>query len=77
MRTDAGKPTAMRVILDLGAPAEGSAPIGGHPCQSLRRPLTHVGVLLDARGPAVQWAAVRRLLPWLAAAAGHRRGAAR
>ena len=44
----AGKSTTMRVILGLDAPDEGTALVGGRPYASLRRPLTHVGSLLDA-----------------------------
>jgi ABC-2 type transport system ATP-binding protein len=44
----AGKSTTMRVILGLDAADEGSALIGGRPYRSLRRPLSHVGALLDA-----------------------------
>jgi ABC-2 type transport system ATP-binding protein len=44
----AGKSTAMRVILGLDAPDEGAALVGGQPYRTLRRPLTHVGALLDA-----------------------------
>ncbi|WP_232835774.1 ATP-binding cassette domain-containing protein [Actinocorallia populi] len=44
----AGKSTTMRVILGLDAVDEGTALIGGKPYHSLRRPLSHVGSLLDA-----------------------------
>ncbi|WP_214320452.1 ATP-binding cassette domain-containing protein [Nonomuraea sediminis] len=44
----AGKSTTMRVVLGLDAPDEGRALVGGRPYQSLRRPLSHVGALLDA-----------------------------
>jgi ABC-2 type transport system ATP-binding protein len=44
----AGKSTAMRVILGLDAPDEGTALVGGHPYRTLHRPLTQVGALLDA-----------------------------
>jgi ABC-2 type transport system ATP-binding protein len=44
----AGKSTTMRVIVGLDAPDGGSALIGGQPYRSLRRPLRHVGSLLDA-----------------------------
>jgi ABC-2 type transport system ATP-binding protein len=43
----AGKSTTMRVILGLDAADEGTALIGGKPYHSLRRPLSHVGSLLD------------------------------
>ena len=44
----AGKSTTMRVILGLDAAEAGSALVGGRPYASLRRPLRHVGSLLDA-----------------------------
>ena len=44
----AGKSTTMRVILGLDAPDAGQALVGGRPYQSLRRPLTVIGSLLDA-----------------------------
>jgi ABC-2 type transport system ATP-binding protein len=44
----AGKTTTMRAVLGLDAVDEGTATIGGQPYRSLRRPLTHVGSLLDA-----------------------------
>jgi ABC-2 type transport system ATP-binding protein len=44
----AGKSTTMRVILGLDAPDSGQALVSGRPYRSLRRPLTQVGVLLDA-----------------------------
>jgi len=44
----AGKTTTMRVILGLDAPDEGAALVGGRSYTSLRRPLTHLGSLLDA-----------------------------
>jgi ABC-2 type transport system ATP-binding protein len=44
----AGKSTTMRVILGLDAADEGTARVGGRPYRSLRRPLHHVGALLDA-----------------------------
>ena len=44
----AGKSTTMRVILGLDAPDAGQALVGGKRYQSLRRPLTRVGSLLDA-----------------------------
>ena len=47
-RNCAGKSTTMRVILGLDAPDQGTALVGGCPYQSLSRPLTHVGALLDA-----------------------------
>jgi ABC-2 type transport system ATP-binding protein len=44
----AGKTTTMRVILGLDAPDGGTALVGGRPYAALRRPLTHLGSLLDA-----------------------------
>jgi ABC-2 type transport system ATP-binding protein len=44
----AGKTTTMRVILGLDAPDAGTALVGGQRYASLRRPLTHLGSLLDA-----------------------------
>jgi ABC-2 type transport system ATP-binding protein len=44
----AGKTTTMRAILGLDAVDDGTATVGGAPYRSLRRPLTHVGALLDA-----------------------------
>ncbi len=44
----AGKTTTMRAILGLDGLDEGTATVGGQPYRSLRRPLTHVGSLLDA-----------------------------
>jgi len=44
----AGKSTTMRVILGLDALDGGTATVGGRTYRSLRRPLTHVGSLLDA-----------------------------
>jgi ABC-2 type transport system ATP-binding protein len=44
----AGKTTTMRVILGLDSPDEGTAMVAGRPYATLRRPLTHLGSLLDA-----------------------------
>ncbi len=44
----AGKTTTMRVILGLDAPDAGTALVGGRRYATLRRPLTHLGSLLDA-----------------------------
>jgi ABC-2 type transport system ATP-binding protein len=65
----AGKTTTMRVILGLDAPDEGSALIGGRPYRSLRRPLTHVGALLDAAALQPSRRARNHLL-WLAHSQG-------
>jgi len=45
----AGKTTTLRLILGLARPSAGSARVDGHTYRQLRRPLQHVGVLLDAR----------------------------
>ena len=50
----AGKSTTMRVILGLDAADAGTALVGGRPYRSLRRPLSHVGSLLDAGRAAAQ-----------------------
>src|SRR4051794_40711671 len=44
----AGKSTTMRVILGLDSADEGTALISGRPFRSIRKPLHHVGALLDA-----------------------------
>ena len=44
----AGKSTTMRVIMGLDRADEGNAHIGGQDYHQLRRPMTHVGALLDA-----------------------------
>jgi ABC-2 type transport system ATP-binding protein len=44
----AGKTTTMRAVLGLDAVDGGTATIGGQPYRSLRRPLSHVGSLLDS-----------------------------
>ena len=44
----AGKSTTMRVILGLDTPDAGAALAGGRPYRTLRRPMSHVGSLLDA-----------------------------
>ena len=65
----AGKSTTMRVILGLDAPDEGTALIEGKPYRSLRRPLNHVGSLLDAAGLHPSRSARNHLL-WLAHSQG-------
>ena len=65
----AGKSTTMRVILGLDAPDAGTALIGGQPYRSLRRPLTHVGALLDAAALQPSRSARSHLL-WLAHSQG-------
>jgi len=55
--------------LGLDAPDTGTALIGGRPYQSLRRPLTHVGALLDAAALQPSRSARNHLL-WLAHSQG-------
>jgi ABC-2 type transport system ATP-binding protein len=66
----AGKSTTMRVILGLDAADEGTALIGGRPYRSLRRPLSHVGALLDAAAVQPSRTARNHLL-WLAHSQGY------
>src|SRR5215217_42728 len=47
----AGKSTTMRVILGLDAVDAGTALVSGRPYRSLRRPLSHVGAVLDGTSP--------------------------
>jgi ABC-2 type transport system ATP-binding protein len=65
----AGKSTTLRVILGLDAPDAGTALIGGRPYRCLRRPLTHVGALLDAAALQPGRSAHNHLL-WLAHSQG-------
>jgi ABC-2 type transport system ATP-binding protein len=65
----AGKSTTMRVILGLDAPDAGTALIGGQNYRSLRRPLSHVGALLDASALQPSRSARNHLL-WLAHSQG-------
>ena len=65
----AGKSTTMRVILGLTAVDEGTALVEGKPYRSLRRPLTHLGSLLDAAAPHPGRTARDHLL-WLAHSQG-------
>ena len=65
----AGKSTTMRVILGLDALDEGTALVGGRPYRSLRRPLQHVGALLDA-GALQASRTGRNHLLWLAHSQG-------
>jgi ABC-2 type transport system ATP-binding protein len=65
----AGKSTTMRVILGLDAPDQGSALISGLPYPKLRRPLSHIGAMLD--GAALQpGRTARNHLLWLAHSQG-------
>lgn len=45
----AGKSTTLRIVLGLDRPTSGSATLGGRLYTDLRRPLCHVGALLDAQ----------------------------
>ena len=65
----AGKSTTMRVVLGLDGADEGSALVGGRPYRSLRRPLEHVGALLDA-GALHPARSGRNHLLWLAHSQG-------
>ncbi|GIG68861.1 ABC transporter ATP-binding protein [Phytomonospora endophytica] len=65
----AGKSTTMRAILGLSAVEAGTALIGGTPYRRLRRPLTHVGSLLDA-GALHPGRSARDHLLWLAHSQG-------
>jgi ABC-2 type transport system ATP-binding protein len=65
----AGKSTTMRVILGLDSPDEGAALIGGQPYHTLRRPLSHVGALLEAAALQPSRRARNHLL-WLAHSQG-------
>src|ERR1700690_953462 len=71
----AGKSTTMRIILGLDAADEGTATIGGQPYATLRRPLQHIGALLDAGappppGPPPRSPPARNHLLWLAHSQG-------
>ena len=65
----AGKSTTMRVILGLDAADAGTALVGGRPYRTLRRPLSHVGSLLDAAALQPSRSARNHLL-WLAHSQG-------
>jgi ABC-2 type transport system ATP-binding protein len=65
----AGKSTTMRVILGLDSVEEGRALVGGQPYRSLRRPVTHIGALLDAEALQPGRAARNHLL-WQARSQG-------
>ena len=65
----AGKSTTMRVILGLDAPDAGTALVGGQPYATLRRPLTHLGSLLDAAALQPSRSGRNHLL-WLAHSQG-------
>jgi ABC-2 type transport system ATP-binding protein len=65
----AGKSTTMRVILGLDAPDQGSALISGQPYARLRRPLSHIGAMIDAAALQPGRTARNHLL-WLAHSQG-------
>jgi ABC-2 type transport system ATP-binding protein len=65
----AGKSTTMRVILGLDAPDDGTALVAGRTYRSLRRPLSHVGSLLDV-GALQPGRSGRNHLLWLAHSQG-------
>jgi len=65
----AGKSTTMRVVLGLDAADAGHALVGGRPYRELRRPLAHVGSLLDA-GALQPSRSARNHLLWLAHSQG-------
>jgi ABC-2 type transport system ATP-binding protein len=65
----AGKSTTMRVILGLDAPDHGTALVDGQPYAKLRRPLSHIGALLDA-GALQPGRRARNHLLWLAHSQG-------
>jgi ABC-2 type transport system ATP-binding protein len=59
----------MRVILGLDAPDQGSARISGQPYPKLRRPLSHIGAMVDAAALQPGRTARNHLL-WLAHSQG-------
>ncbi|STC67815.1 ABC transporter ATP-binding protein [Corynebacterium belfantii] len=61
----AGKSTTMRMILGLDTPTSGTATIGGVNYRNLKKPLIHVGALLDAKAVHPNRSARNHLL-WLA-----------
>ncbi|MGW3463062.1 ATP-binding cassette domain-containing protein, partial [Streptomyces olivaceoviridis] len=65
----AGKSTTLRVILGLDAAEEGEALVDGVPYRTLRRPLRHLGALLDASALQPSRTARHHLL-WLAHSQG-------
>jgi ABC-2 type transport system ATP-binding protein len=65
----AGKSTTMRVVLGLDAAEAGTALVSGRRYQTLRRPLTEVGSLLDASALQPGRTARNHLL-WLACSQG-------
>jgi len=65
----AGKSTTMRMILGLDRPTLGQALVHGKPYRELRRPLTEVGALLDAKWVHPQRTAAAHLR-WMARSNG-------
>ncbi|GLX93700.1 ATP-binding cassette domain-containing protein [Herbidospora sp. NBRC 101105] len=65
----AGKSTTMRIVVGLDRPDAGSALVGGVAYRTLKRPLTHVGALLDASALQPSRTARNHLL-WLARSQG-------
>ncbi|WP_062436411.1 ATP-binding cassette domain-containing protein [Herbidospora daliensis] len=65
----AGKSTTMRIVVGLDRPDAGSALVGGVAYRTLRRPLTHVGALLDASALQPSRTGRHHLL-WLAQSQG-------
>src|ERR1051325_2173409 len=65
----AGKSTPMRTILGLDTVESGTALVSGQPYRSLKRPLSHVGALLDA-GALQPSRTARNHLLWLAPSQG-------
>ncbi|MEU4161982.1 ATP-binding cassette domain-containing protein [Actinoplanes sp. NPDC026670] len=65
----AGKSTTMRVILGLDRPDSGTALVDGQPYRTLRRPLCHLGSLLDAAALQPSRTARNHLL-WVAHSQG-------
>ncbi|AJK69798.1 ABC transporter ATP-binding protein [Corynebacterium marinum] len=65
----AGKSTTMRMIVGLDAPTSGTALVDARPYRDLRRPLTVVGSLLDAKAVHPNRTAANHLR-WLAQSNG-------
>lgn len=65
----AGKSTTMRMIVGLDTPTSGTALVASRPYRALRRPLTVVGSLLDAKAVHPNRSAANHLR-WLAHANG-------
>lgn len=65
----AGKSTTMRCIVGLDNPSSGHTTIGGQPYRALKKPLTRVGALLDAKATHPNRTAGNHL-KWIAQANG-------